>query len=86
MIEYEIAAKPGPPVEFYYRELTHPMNEYSQQVQFEGAPPTWCHGFRQNTPTGPERLAEALPLGPSKSSCQVGVNLSPGVVGTRWRW
>ncbi|OLR93172.1 helix-turn-helix domain-containing protein [Actinokineospora bangkokensis] len=86
VVEYEVAAKPGPPVEHYYRQLTHPMAEYSQQIQFEGPPPAWCHGFRQRALSGPEERTEPLPVGPSGSSCLVGINLPPGVVGTRWAW
>ncbi|GLZ40071.1 XRE family transcriptional regulator [Actinokineospora sp. NBRC 105648] len=86
VVEYEISGRPGPPVEFYYRQFTEPIAEYSQQVQFEGTPPVECHGFRRDDLEQPEQATDPLPVGPSRASCLVGVNLSPGVVGTRWRW
>ncbi|GAA2974543.1 XRE family transcriptional regulator [Actinokineospora diospyrosa] len=85
VVEYEMAAAPGPPVEFYYRQFLAPVAEYSQQIQFEGARPAHCHGFRQSSLSAPE-VVEPLAVGPSGASSQVGFNLAPGVFGTRWSW
>ncbi|GAA3045826.1 XRE family transcriptional regulator [Actinokineospora globicatena] len=86
VVEYEMASEPGPRVEFYYRQFLTSVAEYSQQVQFEGTLPSRCHGFRRTSLHGPEQIAEPLTVGPSGASCQVGFNLSPGIVGTRWTW
>ncbi len=86
VVEYEMTSEPGPPVEFYYRQFLEPVGQYSQQVQFEGAPPRQCHGFRRLTLHAPELAGEKLAVGPSGASCLVGFNVEPGVVGTRWHW
>ncbi|MEU5696706.1 XRE family transcriptional regulator [Actinosynnema sp. NPDC020468] len=86
VVEYDMVSTPGPPVETYYRQFVDPVAEYSQQVQFLGAPPARCHSFRKADLTGTEHRVDRLDVGPSRSSCLVGFNVSPGVVGTRWSW
>ncbi|AHH98740.1 hypothetical protein KALB_5378 [Kutzneria albida DSM 43870] len=86
VVEYRMAAEPGLPVDNYSRRFREPVAEYSQQIQFEGTLPKRCHSFHMSDFDVPERVVERLEVGPSDSTCFVRINLSAGVIGTRWTW
>ncbi len=85
ILEYEFAYTDGVPDTSYDRRFRHPVAEHLLEVHFAGLPAT-CHGYRLDSPGGPERGVTEVPLSPASPAHLFTSGGGPGIRGMRWSW
>ncbi|MGK3207862.1 hypothetical protein [Amycolatopsis sp. MEPSY49] len=85
ILEYEFAYTDGVPDTSYDRRFRHPVAEHLLEVHFAALPAT-CHGYRLDSPGGPERDVTDVPLSPAAPAHLFTSGGGPGSRGMRWSW
>lgn len=87
ILEYEFAYTDGVPDTSYDRRFRHPVAGHLLEVHFAAdSLPATCHGYRLDSPGGPERDVTAVALSPAAPAHLFTSGAGPGIRGLRWSW